>query len=98
MSPLVDHTPLTLSPVAPLEYAVELFGKLRLRYLCLVDTQDASGRLVRVVIKKRVLSVLEGAGADQTIGRRGALNLGKGGFLWCFGLLGRGMSRRKGLL
>ncbi|KAK8174745.1 chloride channel-like protein 3 [Phyllosticta citribraziliensis] len=62
MSPLVDRTPLTLSAAAPLEYAVELFGKLGLRYLCLVDTQDASGRLVGVVIKKRILSLLESAG------------------------------------
>ncbi|KAK8227851.1 hypothetical protein BKA81DRAFT_403449 [Phyllosticta paracitricarpa] len=82
MSPLVDHTPITLSAAAQLEYAA----------------RDASGRLVGVVIKKRVLSVLKGAGAEQTIGRRGALNLGKKGLLRSFGLLGRGMSRRKALL
>ncbi|KAK8250876.1 chloride channel [Phyllosticta capitalensis] len=62
LAPFVDLTPLALSATAPLEYAVELFAKLGLRYLCLVDTQGGTGRLLGVVIKKRVLGVLEGVG------------------------------------
>jgi chloride channel 3/4/5 len=57
LSPFVDRTPLTLSAKAPIEYAVEMFSKLGLRYLCIV--QDGSGELVGVVLKKRLVGFLE---------------------------------------
>jgi chloride channel 3/4/5 len=54
----VDRTPLTICAKAPMEYAVEMFGKLGLRHLCIVE--EGSGKLVGVVIKKRMVSYLEG--------------------------------------
>ena len=42
---------------APLEYAVELFGKLGLRHLCV--TEEGTGRLAGVVIKKRLVNFFE---------------------------------------
>lgn len=59
ISMFVDRTPLTINAKAPMEYAVEMFGKLGLRYLCVLD--GASGRLVGVVIKKRLVAYLEHA-------------------------------------
>ncbi|RMD41319.1 hypothetical protein DV735_g3810, partial [Chaetothyriales sp. CBS 134920] len=56
-TPFVDRTPLTLSASAPMEYAVEMFGKLGLRYLMLTD--GPSGKLVGVVIKKRLVDWLD---------------------------------------
>jgi chloride channel 3/4/5 len=53
----VDRTPLTLASSAPIEYAVEMFGKLGLRYL--IVTEEGSGRVLGVVIKKRLLDFLE---------------------------------------
>lgn len=41
-----------------MEYAVEMFGKLGLRHLCV--TEDGSGKLVGVIIKKRLVVWLEG--------------------------------------
>ena len=58
LSSFVDRTPLCVSTKAPMEYAVEIFGKLGLRYLCV--TEDGSGRLVGVIIKKRLVVWLEG--------------------------------------
>ncbi|KEF56157.1 uncharacterized protein A1O9_07738 [Exophiala aquamarina CBS 119918] len=58
MSQFVDRTPLSVSAKAPMEYAVEMFGKLGLRYLCV--TEHGSGRLVGVIIKKRLVVWLEG--------------------------------------
>lgn len=46
MSMFVDRTPLTICAKAPMEYAVEMFGKLGLRYLCVVE--EGSGRLLGV--------------------------------------------------
>ena len=46
LSPFVDRTPLTLCASAPVEYVVEMFGKLGLRYLCIVE--EGSGRVVGV--------------------------------------------------
>ena len=46
MSMFVDRTPLTICAKAPMEYAVEMFGKLGLRYLCVVE--EGSARLVGV--------------------------------------------------
>ncbi|RMZ76817.1 hypothetical protein DV738_g4667, partial [Chaetothyriales sp. CBS 135597] len=62
VTPFVDRTPLTLSASAPMEYAVEMFGKLGLRYLMLTD--GPSGRLVGVVIKKRLVDWLDRLKSD----------------------------------
>jgi chloride channel 3/4/5 len=53
----VDRTPLTLSVEAPMEYVVEMFGKLGLKHLILVGGE---GTLAGVVIKKRLVLYLEG--------------------------------------
>lgn len=58
LSMFVDRTPLTICAKAPMEYAVEMFGKLGLRYLCVVE--EGSGRMLGVVIKKRLVVWLEG--------------------------------------
>lgn len=58
LTPFVDRTPLTICASAPLEYAVEMFSKLGLRYLCV--TEEGTGALVGVVIKKRVVGFVEG--------------------------------------
>ena len=57
LSMFVDRTPLTICAKAPVEYAVEMFGKLGLRYLCVLE--EGSSRLVGVVIKKRLVMWLE---------------------------------------
>lgn len=46
LSVFVDRTPLTICAKAPMEYLVEMFGKLGLRYLCVVE--EGSGKLVGV--------------------------------------------------
>lgn len=46
LSIFVDRTPLTICAKAPMEYAVEMFGKLGLRHLCV--TEEGSGRLIGV--------------------------------------------------
>ena len=46
LSSFVDRTPLTICATAPMEYAVEMFGKLGLRHLCVVE--EGSGKLVGV--------------------------------------------------
>ncbi len=63
MSMFVDRTPLTICAKAPMEYAVEMFGKLGLRHLCVVE--EGSGRLMGVsqaasIAKVIVLTVLAG--------------------------------------
>lgn len=57
LTPFVDRTPLTICAKAPLEYAVEMFSKLGLRYLMV--TEEGTGGLVGVVIKKRLVGYLE---------------------------------------
>lgn len=74
LSMFVDRTPLTICASAPVEYAVEMFGKLGLRYLCVVE--EGSSKLVgvcelaflpllplanerKVIIKKRLVAWLE---------------------------------------
>jgi chloride channel 3/4/5 len=57
LAQFVDRTPLTLCAKAPIEYAVEMFGKLGLRYL--IVTEEGSGKVVGVVIKKRLVLYLE---------------------------------------
>ena len=58
LSMFVDRTPLTICAKAPMEYAVEMFGKLGLRYLCVVE--EGTGRLIGVILKKRLVVWLEG--------------------------------------
>ncbi|KAK3326753.1 putative chloride channel protein [Apodospora peruviana] len=58
VSELIDRSPMTVTAKAPVEYAVELFGKLGLRYLIIVEEETA--RVVGVVIKKRLLNYLDG--------------------------------------
>ena len=58
LASFVDRTPLTICAKAPMEYAVEMFGKLGLRHLCVVE--EGSGRLVGVIIKKRLVMWLDG--------------------------------------
>ncbi|OQO12171.1 hypothetical protein B0A48_02812 [Cryoendolithus antarcticus] len=60
LSPFVDRTPITVCASAPMEYAVEMFGKLGLRYLMV--TEEGTGALVGVIIKKRLVGYLEGLG------------------------------------
>ncbi|KAL6708451.1 hypothetical protein ACN47E_002714 [Coniothyrium glycines] len=57
LSPFVDRTPLSICATAPLEYAVEMFSKLGLRYLCV--TAEGTGALVGVILKKRLVGYLE---------------------------------------
>lgn len=57
ISMFVDRTPLTICAKAPIEYAVEMFGKLGLRYLCVVE--EGTGKLVGVILKKRLVVWLE---------------------------------------
>lgn len=58
LSHFIDRTPLTVCSTAPLEYAVMLFGSLGLRYLMI--TEEGSGQLVGVIIKKRLVAFLDG--------------------------------------
>ncbi|KAK4507200.1 hypothetical protein PRZ48_000935 [Zasmidium cellare] len=58
LSHFVDRTPLTVAETAPMEYVVEMFAKLGVRYLMI--TQEGSGRLLGVVIKKRLVGYLDG--------------------------------------
>jgi len=53
----VDRTPLSIMSSAPMEYAVEMFGKLGLRYL--IVTEPGSSKVVGVIIKKRMVSWLD---------------------------------------
>lgn len=53
----VNRTPLTVPSTAPVEYAVEMFGKLGLRYLVIVEEDTA--RMLGVVIKKRLVKYLD---------------------------------------
>ncbi|KAF1968383.1 Clc chloride channel [Bimuria novae-zelandiae CBS 107.79] len=57
LTPFVDRTPLSICARAPLEYAVEMFSKLGLKYLCV--TEEGTGSLVGVIIKKRLVGYLE---------------------------------------
>jgi chloride channel 3/4/5 len=62
LAAFVDRTPLTLSREAPMEYLVEMFCKLGLRYLIVVEGSETAarkGEVCGVVIKKRLLWYLE---------------------------------------
>jgi len=60
MSHFVDRTPLSIRDKAPMEYAVEMFGKLGLRHLMV--TEEGTGKLVGVIINKRLVAYLERIG------------------------------------
>jgi chloride channel 3/4/5 len=57
LADFIDRSPLTVSSRAPVEYAVEMFGKLGLRYLVIVEEETA--KVLGVVIKKRLVSYLD---------------------------------------
>lgn len=63
LTPFVDRTPLSICATAPLEYAVEMFSKLGLRYLMV--TEEGTGKMVGVVIKKRLVGFLEYLGEHE---------------------------------
>ena len=54
---LVDPAPLSVPVTAPLEYAVEMFGKLGVRHIIVTD-EDTAG-VVGVVVKKRLLGFFD---------------------------------------
>jgi len=58
LAAFIDRTPLTICAKAPMEYAVEMFGKLGLRYLIVVE--ESNSKVVGVIIKKRLVLYLEG--------------------------------------
>lgn len=58
ISDFVNRTPLTIPSTAPVEYAVEMFGKLGLRYLVIVE--EDSAKVLGLVIKKRLVKYLDG--------------------------------------
>ncbi|KAF5689977.1 chloride channel protein [Fusarium denticulatum] len=53
----IDRSPLTLSSKAPLEYAVELFGKLGISYL--VVTEEDTAKVLGVVSTKQLIIFLD---------------------------------------
>lgn len=53
----IDRSPLTITDASPMEYCVEMFGKLGLRYL--IVTEQGTGRVNGVIIKKRLVSWLD---------------------------------------
>lgn len=57
LSMFVDRSPLAISAKAPMEYLVEMFAKLGLRYICV--TEEGTGKLIGVVLKKRLVVWLE---------------------------------------
>ncbi|TDZ71623.1 H(+)/Cl(-) exchange transporter 4 [Colletotrichum trifolii] len=59
MAELVDRTPLNISADAPMEYVLEMFGKLGPRYLIIVEPETA--KVLGVVLKKRLLDYLDRA-------------------------------------
>jgi len=57
ISTFVDRTPLTIYAKAPLEYAVEMFGKLGLRHLMVIE--EGSGKLIGAIIKKKLVGYID---------------------------------------
>lgn len=57
LSSFVDRTPMVVCAKAPMEYAVEMFGKLGLRHLMV--TEEGTGKLIGVIIKKRLVAYLD---------------------------------------
>jgi chloride channel 3/4/5 len=60
VSGFIDRSPLMVCANAPMEYAVEMFGKMGLRYLIIVE--DETAKVLGVVIKKRLVNYLDGLG------------------------------------
>ncbi|KAJ9627671.1 hypothetical protein H2203_002883 [Taxawa tesnikishii (nom. ined.)] len=63
LSTFVDRTPMTICATAPMEYAAEMFGKLGLRHLMVLE--EGTGRLVGVIIKKRLVAYLDGLSREH---------------------------------
>ncbi|GKT91318.1 chloride channel (voltage gated) [Colletotrichum tofieldiae] len=61
MTELIDRTPITVSAEAPMEYVLEMFGKLGPRYIIIVEPETA--KVLGVVLKKRLLDFLDRAKA-----------------------------------
>ncbi|KAH6656021.1 voltage gated chloride channel, partial [Truncatella angustata] len=57
LSDFVDKAPLTICKGSPVEMAVEMFGKLGLRFLIVVEEDTA--RVLGVIIKKRLVSYVD---------------------------------------
>lgn len=57
MTSFVDRTPLSMCEKAPMEYAVECFGRLGLRHLMILE--EGTGKLKGVCLKKRLIKYLE---------------------------------------
>ncbi|KAM5356739.1 hypothetical protein ACJ41O_003385 [Fusarium nematophilum] len=57
LSEYIDRRPLSVLVNAPLEFAVELFGKLGVSYL--IVTEEETARVVGVVVKKRLMSYFD---------------------------------------
>ncbi|TQN66710.1 H(+)/Cl(-) exchange transporter 4 [Colletotrichum shisoi] len=57
MTELIDRTPITVSAEAPMEYVLEMFGKLGPRYIIVVEPETA--KVLGVVLKKRLLDFLD---------------------------------------
>ncbi|KAK6395209.1 hypothetical protein LTR65_000678 [Meristemomyces frigidus] len=53
----VDRTLLSICEKSPMEYVVEMFGKLGLRHLMV--TEEGTNKLVGVIIKKRLVAYLD---------------------------------------
>jgi chloride channel 3/4/5 len=53
----MDSSPMTVPSKAPLEYAIELFGKLGISYL--VVTQEDTGKVLGAVSKRELLAFLD---------------------------------------
>lgn len=62
LTAFVDRTPLTMSDNTPMEYAVECFGKLGLKHLMI--TEEGTGKLRGVCLKKRVIQYIESLHED----------------------------------
>lgn len=57
LTSFVDRTPMAMCESAPMEYAVECFGKLGLRHLMI--TEEGTGKLIGVALKKRLIAYLQ---------------------------------------
>lgn len=63
LASFVDRTPITVCAKAPMEYATEMFGRLGLRHLMVLE--EGTGRLVGVIIKKRLVAYLDNLKQDH---------------------------------
>ena len=57
LSSFVDRTPTVICAKAPMEYAAEMFGKLGLRHLMILE--EGTGKLIGVCLKKRLVAYLD---------------------------------------